>query len=151
MKKILEEKGEKVYGRFPDKKSRNGKEQVSYEAFYMELQNSCCGANLLTYMATVDAIELYRAFFAINKITIPKGNLCGIFSSMQGGGSLMEMELLKSVEVDLGNTKYPHFRMQLEIDGKGYDYSIMQTYGVCRSSYGKPLNIVSQAKLRKAA
>ena len=39
--------GERLHGIWPvppDKKYRDGKEQVSYEQFYHELINSCCGA-----------------------------------------------------------------------------------------------------------
>ena len=53
VKKMLVEKGYTVFGRFPNKKYRDGKEQVSYEQFYHELINSCCGANLLTYIGKV--------------------------------------------------------------------------------------------------
>ena len=37
VKKMLVEKGYSVYGRFPDKKYRDGKEQVSYEQFGLKL------------------------------------------------------------------------------------------------------------------
>ena len=53
VKKILTKHGYKAYGRFPNRKNRNGREQVSYEQFYEELINSCCGANLLTYIGRV--------------------------------------------------------------------------------------------------
>lgn len=63
VKKILTEHGYRAYGRFPNRKNRNGKEQVSYEQFYEELINSCCGANLLTYIGRVSLKELYEADF----------------------------------------------------------------------------------------
>lgn len=53
VKKMLVEKGYTVHGCFPNRKSRDGKEQVTYEHFYQELINSCCGANLLTYIGKV--------------------------------------------------------------------------------------------------
>ena len=37
VKKILTKHGYKAYGRFPNRKNRNGREQVSYEQFYEEL------------------------------------------------------------------------------------------------------------------
>lgn len=76
VKKMLVEKGYTVYGRFPDKKYRDGKEQVSYEQFYHELINSCCGANLLTYIGKVSLQELYDAGFSLGEVIIPKGNCC---------------------------------------------------------------------------
>lgn len=36
-------------------------------------------------------------FNTIIKVTIPQGNLCGIYSSWNGGGSLMEMKLLNTM------------------------------------------------------
>lgn len=147
VKKILFGHGEKIYGTFPDKRSRNGKEQVSYEQFYEELENACCGANLLTYVATVDVQKLYEADFNLSEIIIPKGNKCGLYSPMQGGGSLMEMELKEDVKLHLTKKNYPCFRLELDKWGSGYDYSIKQTYGVCNSFFGKPLNIVSQPQI----
>ncbi|GHV18449.1 hypothetical protein FACS1894169_15130 [Bacteroidia bacterium] len=146
VKEVLTGRGEKTTGKFPDKCSRNGKEQVSYEQFYIELENSCCGANLLTYAATIDLQKLYEADFNLPEVIIPKGNACGLFSSMQGGGSLMEMELKDDVRLHLTGG-YPCFRLRVEEDGKGYDYSIRQVYGVIDSFYGKPLSIISQPQI----
>lgn len=100
VKKALTEKGYTVYGRFPNKKYRDGKEQVSYEDFCQELENSCCGANLLIYIGLVNLRDLYDADFKIKEVIIPKGNTCGLFSSMYGGGSLIEMELKAMSESD---------------------------------------------------
>ena len=69
VKKLLTSHGYKVYGRFPNRKSRNGKEQVSYEQFYEELINSCCGANLLTYIGKVSLKELYDADFSLKAVS----------------------------------------------------------------------------------
>lgn len=150
VEKILLEHGEKVYGLFPNKRSRNGKEQVSYEQFYEELENSTCGANLLTYVATVNVKKLYETGFDFTEIIIPKGNMCGLYSSMQGGGSLMEMELKEDVKLQLTKRNYPYFRLELDKWGSGYDYSIKQTYGVDDSFFGKSLNIISQPKINQA-
>lgn len=84
VKKLLTGHGYKVYGRFPSRKNRNGKEQVSYEQFYEELINSCCGANLLTYIGKVSLKELYDTGFSLKEVIIPKGNCCGLFSSIYG-------------------------------------------------------------------
>ena len=59
VKRMLVEKGYTVHGRFPDRKHRDGKEQVSYGHFYQELVNSCCGANLLAYIGKVSLKDLY--------------------------------------------------------------------------------------------
>jgi len=139
VKRMLVESGETVCGRFPDRRSRNGKELVSYEHFFQEHINSSAPANLLTFMATLDPTELYESGFNLSKITIPAGNECGLYSSACGGGSVLEMELLHDLTIDLTRTEYPKYG--LEIEGGGRGYSIKQTYGVSSSDYGKPLTI----------
>lgn len=151
VRKMLLEHEETTIGKFPNKRSRNGKEQVSYEQFYEELENSCCGANLLTYIATIDVRELYDAGFNLSEIRIPKGNKCGIYSSMQGGGSLMEMELREDVKLHLTKGNYPYYRLELDKWGTGYNYSIQQTYGVDSSFFGKPLNSIIQPQISQTA
>jgi len=115
VKRMLSDKGYKVYGRFPNKKYRNGKELVSYEDFYQELINSCCEANLLTYIGVVNLKDLYDADFKIKEVIIPKGNTCGLFSSMYGGGSLLEMELKQDVRLKLGIKGCNGYRFRLDI------------------------------------
>lgn len=149
VKKLLLEHDIKVFGKFPNKRSRNGKEQVSYEQFFEELENSVSSANLLTYTATIDVKELYDADFNLSEIIIPKGNMCGLFSSMQGGGSLIEMELKNDVKINLTKkSNYPYFRLDLEKNGNGYHYSIKQVYGVLDSFYGKPLSINTKPQIQ---
>lgn len=143
VKKIMAAHGEKLVGRFPDKKSRNGKEQVSYEHFYEELLNSCCGANLLTYIATVSLKDLRKNGFDLSEIIIPKGNTCGLYSSMQGGGSLLEMELREDVKLELKVENYHGFRLVPDNENSPYGYSIKHVYGVCSSFFGSPLKIVA--------
>lgn len=143
VKKMLVEKGYSVYGRFPDKKYRDGKEQVSYKQFYQELINSCCGANLLTYIGKVNLQELYDAGFSLGEVIIPKGNCCGIFSSMYGGGSLLEMELKKDVRLKLEVRDYHGFRFRLDNERSEYECSIKHVYGVCDSFFGERIALVA--------
>ena len=143
VKKLLTSHGYKVYGRFPNRKSRNGKEQVSYEQFYEELINSCCGANLLTYIGKVSLKELYDADFSLKEVIIPKGNCCGLFSSTYGGGSLLEMELKQDVKLKLEVKGYNGFRFRLDNERSKYDYSIQHVYGVDDSFFNNPVSIVS--------
>jgi hypothetical protein len=137
VKQILVAHGEKVCGRFPDRRSRNGKEYVSYEQFYGEMVNSTCGANLLTFMATVNPTVLYESGFNFSKLTIPKGNECGLFSSTYGGGSILEMKLLHDVTIDLERKDYPCYGFDFDAAGGGY--SIKEVYGTDDSSFGKPI------------
>lgn len=143
VKKLLTSHGYKVYGRFPNRKSRNGKEQVSYEQFYEELINSCCGANLLTYIGKVSLKELYDADFSLKEVIIPKGNCCGLFSSTYGGGSLLEMELKQDVKLKLEVKGYNGFRFRLDNERSKYDYSIQHVYGVDDSFFNNAVSIVS--------
>lgn len=143
VKKLLTSHGYKVYGRFPNRKSRNGKEQVSYEQFYTELINSCCGANLLTYIGKVSLKDLYDANFSLKEVIIPKGNCCGLFSSMYGGGSLLEMELKQDVKLKLEVKGCNGFRFRLDDERSKYDYSIQHVYGVDDSFFNNAVSIVS--------
>ena len=140
VERLLESHGDKVCGHFPDRKWREGKELVSYEQFYEEHINSSCGANLLTFMATLNPSQLYEAGFQLpSKLTIPVGNKCGLFSSTYGGGSIIEMELQRDMTVDLQRSEYPKYSVEFEAGGRGY--SIRQVYGLDRSCYGKPIQI----------
>ena len=140
----MTEKGYTVYGRFPNRKYRDGKEQVAYEDFCQELENSCCGANLLTYIGLVNLRDLYDADFKIKEVIIPKGNTCGLFSSMYGGGSLIEMELKSDVRIRLDKARMDGygFRLRLDNERSEYDCSIKHVYGVCDSFFGKQVSIV---------
>lgn len=144
VKEIMESQGENLVGEFPDKMSRNGKEQVSYEDFYQELLNTCCGANLLTYLAKINLQELRDNSFQLSEIIIPKGNVCGIYSSMQGGGSLLAMELREDVKLELKVENYHGFRLVTDNEASPYSYSIRHVYGVCNSFFGNALKIVAQ-------
>lgn len=143
VKKTLKEKGYKTCGRFPDKKHRDGKEQVSYGQFYQELVNSCCGANLLTYIGKVSLKELYDTGFSLKEVIIPKGNCCGLFSSMYGGGSLLEMELREDVRLRLEVKDYHGFRFRLDNERSAYECSIKRVYGVCDSFFGEKISLVA--------
>lgn len=140
VKELLIDKGLKAFGNFPNLKYRAGKELVSYEDFWQELENSCCGANNLIFVGTIDIKDLIDNNFKLNNITIPKGNNCGLFSSFQGGGSVIEMKLLHDLKIDLskhGKTKYDSFG--IEIDCRGSGYSIDEAYGVTKSFWGNDI------------
>jgi hypothetical protein len=141
VKQLLAENGEKVCGRFPNRAYRDGRELVSYERFYEELINSSCGANLLTFTATINPMKLYESGFNLSTLTIPRGNRCGLFSSTYGGGSILEMVLERDVTVDLERTKYPKYRLEFETNGRDYNYSIRQVYGYDSTSYGESARI----------
>ena len=143
VKKMLVEKGYTAHGRFPDRKSRYGKEQVSYEHFYQELINSCCGANLLAYIGKVSLKDLYDTGFSFKEVIIPKGNYCGIFSSTYGGGSLLGMELKQDVRLSLETKGCRGFRFRLDNERFRYEYSIRHVYGVDDSFFGGKVRLIA--------
>ena len=143
VKKLLTGHGYKVYGRFPNRKSRDGKEQVSYEQFYEEMLNSCCSANLLVYVGKVSLKDLYDADFSVDEVIIPKGNCCGLFSSAFGGGSLLEMELKQDVPLKLKRKNGCDYRFRLDAERSKYDYSIQHVYGVDDSFFGNTVSLVA--------
>ena len=72
---------------------------------------------------------------------------------MQGGGSLMDMVLKEDVKIDITKSKndYPYFRLEIEPQGKNYNYSVKQVYGVLDSFYGNPLSVISQTQIQQSA
>lgn len=143
VKEIMESQGENLVGEFPDKMSRNGKELVSYEDFYQELLNTCCGANLLTYLAKINLQELRDNSFQLSEIIIPKGNICGIYSSIQGGGSLLAMELKEDLKLELKVENHHGFRLVLDSVNSPYSYSVSNVYGGGNSFFGSALKIIA--------
>lgn len=143
VKRMLVEKGYTVHGRFPDKKCRDGKEQVSYGHFYQELVNSCCGANLLAYIGKVSLKDLYDTGFSFKEVIIPKGNYCGIFSSTYGGGSLLGKELKQDVRLSLEAKGCRGFRFRLDNERSRYECSIRHVYGVDDSFFGGKVRLIS--------
>lgn len=142
VKRLLAEKGIRVYGRCPDRKSRDGKELVSYEDFHRELVNSCCVANLLTYIGKINLMELYESGFSVAKVTIPKDNYCGIFSSMYGGGSVLDMKLREDITLELKTKGYHGYRLLLDNPRRKYDHSIGCVYGVSDSFFGETVRLI---------
>lgn len=144
VKEILTEKGYTVYGRFPNNKYRDGKEYVSYEDFCRELQNSCSGGNLLTFIGLINLRDLYDSNFKIKEVVIQKGNNCGLFSPMFGGGSLIKMELKNDVRIRLDKVREDGygFRIQLDNERSEHDYSVKSVYGVCDTFFGNQISII---------
>lgn len=56
---------------------------------------------------------------------------------MYGGGSLLEMELLKDVRLKLEVRDYHGFRFRLDSENSKYECSIKHVYGVCDSFFGE--------------
>lgn len=144
MKKMLNDHGINTFGTWPNKSARDGKEYVGLDAFWQEEVNRSCGACLLVAVAKISLLDFIdmptdeNGKTIIKTITIPKGNYVGFYSSMQGGGSTIEMPLLRDLTVDLtkhGATKYDCWG--IETDSKENGYTIDDAYGVTDKFWGK--------------
>lgn len=133
VKGMLESNGIECEGNWEDIPSRNGNGYVSYKDFLQEIENSSCGANLLTFMGTINLSDYIDRKESIKKVTVPKGNFCGLFSSYQGGGSVLEMELKRDFTVKLGTKDYYGYKM--EIDNSSGGYSMQEVYGLSQSAW----------------
>lgn len=143
VKKKFQHRGIHTTGRFPNLKKRDGKEAVAYDDFATELLNQC-SYSLLTFAGMLPLDELYKNHFGkITHITIPKDNFCGMFSDWRGGGSLMEMKLLRDLTIPVSwknKTKYDSLDLYVdEVGVVDYCYCINQVYGMCMSFWNKPL------------
>lgn len=140
VRRLLRSHGYTVCGLWPNKRSRNGNELVRETDFMNELVNSCCGANLLVFLATISLKDLWEADFKIKKVTIPKGNLCGLFSSCRGGGSLLEMELLRDTVLELDKAPYDYYSLCLDRERQ---YSVQSVYGCNDEPFGNKLSLTA--------
>jgi len=126
----------KSSGKFPNYRSHHGKELVTYEDFFTELENSSCGANLLVFMGRTSLFEAVHR--KDKRILIPAGNPCGLYSHLYGGGSIQIGKLTRDVCFDLKwRGKSNNDRYTLEWDNQEDDYSIQNVYGVYPSVFGK--------------
>jgi len=115
---------------FPDIPEREGYEYVSYKEYCEELVNSSSYTHLFFFGRLDDETDLK----SIGKIYLPKGTMLGLFNPWQGGGSLCEMELIRSMEIDLtkphGECKeYDTFSLEDASDPM-YGYTFNDVYGM---------------------
>lgn len=143
VKKTFIEKGINVAGCFPNLAYRNGKEAVSYESLADELLNQCC-YGLLTFAGMLPLDDIYAKHFGeITHITISKDNYCGMFNDWNGGGSIMEMKLLRDLKVPVSwirKTKYDSFDLSVD-EPKCDGYCIDEVYGLIGSFWNKPFQL----------
>lgn len=145
VKQVFNQKGIQTIGRWPNKPKRNGKEAVRYEDLADEMLNQCCYC-LLTFMGLMPLTDLYQNNFGEYKtIIIPKGNNCGMFNSWNGGGSLMEMELLRDLYIPVEFTRKTEYdRCEICVDKPrcGNGYCINEVYGLVSSAWGKEIKLI---------
>lgn len=138
LKKYLIEKGHKCTGYWPNRSDK--KALITYDDYYQEEINRCCGACLLTFIGSMNAYD-FLSMKKDSKIWIPKGNNVGFYSSFQGGGSMFEAELQRPFLVDLGKKydKSGYMGFRLEMDCRKNSYSIDEAYGVTQQFWGGKL------------
>ena len=105
---------------------------VNFKDLVSEIENSCSPANLFTFVVDTnlyDAIELLRESKNKKVVTIKAGTKCGLFSSMYGGGSTLDLTLEKDLTTPLQWETYDS--LLFVVDGTD-GYSIEETY--CPSS-----------------
>ena len=79
----------------------------------------------------------------LGKSLFPKATAAASSGSMYGGGSLLEMELLKDVRLKLEVRDYHGFRFRLDSENSKYECSIKHVYGVCDSFFGEKIGLVA--------
>lgn len=145
VKQVFNQKGIHTVGRWPNKSKRNGNEAVRYEDLADEMLNQCC-YSLLTFMGLMPLIDLYKNNFGEYKtIIIPKGNNCGMFNSWNGGGSLIEMELLRDLHIPVQfprKTKYDRCEICVDEPRCGNGYCINEVYGLISSAWGNEIKLI---------
>lgn len=138
VKKAMKKKGRKEFDwEFPNLTERNGKEYVSYDDFMSELNNNTSGGHLV-FTGLSNAVEAYNSGDK-ETVEIPAGNYCGIYNSRVGGGSVMEMKLLRDIEISLARDeewakKYDYY--SIDVDWMD-SYSIQDTYDMTQSFWWK--------------
>jgi len=134
----------KFAGRFPNYKSRTYWNDLSgdieykfYKDIARELINNTSPSNLV-FLATIDLKEYIFDEKPLKKVSIPKGNECGLFSSSVGGGSLLEISLPKDIILDVskpyGLTEYDTIEM-ISVSSTN-DYDIPNVYACTNDIFG---------------
>jgi len=132
VKTILLENDEKVSGKWPNYKHRNGKELIDYEDFYDEYLN-ISGFAVPSFLIKIPLhtyIEHLQQRGEIKKIIVQKGTLFGFHLD---GGSCFNAETKKDFMVQLDSPlkkNDPINRMNLE---NGYE--MKNFYGFCEQAY----------------
>lgn len=143
VKEMFAERGIATRGYFPNKKRREGKEYVDYKQFAIEMENNSCGATNLSIVCMLDLSEVVKNGMP-KKFIIPKGNNMGMYSSFQGGGSMIECPLLRDMKIDTTKTfesEYDHF--SLIPDTKEHGYTMKNdVYGVTDDFFGDEITII---------
>ena len=120
-----------VEGPWPDIKSRNGKEVVSYKDFVRVLYESP-NYGVWTFLGAFDMQALLDDGFDAEKMVIPKGATCTMYNSWNGGGSCAFATTLRDLPVrELIRRAAPYqdgVRLHVDEKGCGSGYASNEVY-----------------------
>jgi len=110
-----------------------------------EFQNAIT-STLFYFFGQMPLEELYTAQYNKSKILMPRGTTCGLFNGWQGGGSVLEVELLRDMVIDLskpyGTPGYDEYRIQSD---EVFEYTPNDVYGLSKDDmefYSETFKIV---------
>lgn len=122
----------RIEGPWPDIKSRNGKEVVSYKDF-VKVLFECPNYGVWTFLGAFDMQALLDDGFDAEKMLIPKGTTCTMYNSWNGGGSCAFTKTLRDLPVrELIRRAAPYqdsVRLYVDEKGCGSGYASNEVYG----------------------
>ena len=148
LKKVFDDYGFITEGEWPDEPQRNP--AVNYHDFAVEIENQTYTC-LLVFLGMFPLNTMYtNGFKDYEKIIIPKGNRCGMFSSWNGCGSCLDMELIRDLEVPKKiPQKSENDGCEIVIDEKGCgtEWCIDQVYGMDCSVWGEEFKVIYPSEI----
>ncbi len=121
-----------IQGPWPDIKSRNGKEIVSYKEF-VNVLFECPNYGIWTFFGVFDMQALLDHKFDTETMVIPKGTTCTMYNNWNGGGSCTFAKTLREVSIKEISRSTSHYkdgiRVIVDEKGCGVGYSSPEVYG----------------------
>ena len=125
-------------GNFPNIKSRTGKSVVDINSFIRELENNSSPSlfifvNRMSAKEAIDLLSVQEKDNPKQYLTVKKGTMCGLFCHWQGGGSMMECEVIQDSMIKTYKDKYTY--VELDEEHVRHSYTLSQVYGCYDSIY----------------
>ena len=134
-KKVVEKYGKNsgvIQGKFPNLKSRSGKELISIDSLLIELANNPLPGNFIfiVEMLVDDAIEFFKGRSKAKYLKVKSGTNCGLFCGWQGGGSCLECQVINE---DLNIKLYRGINTSIDVDVEPnlHTYTVDEVFGLC--------------------
>lgn len=124
-------------GKFPNIKSRNGKNVVDFKELDKEFQNNTCPSvfTFVVNMPVLEAIELFKNRETATHMIIKEDTVCGFFCDFQGGGSNFECRVLQDTKIKIEKDKYS--KLYIAEESNIHHYTMDNVYGVYDSYFSK--------------